>query len=92
MHCAMEYCITTPNCGWLLKSTRVWDGKDKAFQFCIRGMADSDYAKCHVTRRSVSRYATFVEDALVTVKSAMQKIVLLSLTEAETVAGVQCTQ
>eukprot|EP00957_Ditylum_brightwellii_P052554 3984954-Ditylum_brightwellii.AAC.1 len=55
-------------------------------------MADSDYAKFPVTRRSVSRYVTFLEDTLVTVKSVMQKLVLLSVTEAETVARVQCAQ
>eukprot|EP00957_Ditylum_brightwellii_P085029 6465433-Ditylum_brightwellii.AAC.1 len=75
-----------------IKPTRVWDGKDKTFQLRIQGMADSDYAKCHVTRRSVSGYATFLEDAPVTIKSVMQKIMLLSVTEAETVAGVQCVQ
>eukprot|EP00957_Ditylum_brightwellii_P005851 444886-Ditylum_brightwellii.AAC.1 len=92
MHRAMEYCVAIPNCGWLLKPTRVWDGKDKTFQFHIQGMADSDYAKCPVTRRSISGYAMFLEDAPVTVNSAMQKIVSLSVTEAETVAGVQCAQ
>eukprot|EP00957_Ditylum_brightwellii_P110357 8417098-Ditylum_brightwellii.AAC.2 len=91
MHCAMKYCVATPNCGWFLKSTRGWDGKDKTFQCCIQGMADSDYVKCPVTRRSVSRYANFLEDTPVTVKSVMQKIVSLSVTEAETVTGGQCT-
>ena len=55
-------------------------------------MADSDYAKCPVTRRSVSGYATFLEGAPVNVKSAMQKTVALSVTEAETITGVQCAQ
>eukprot|EP00957_Ditylum_brightwellii_P196591 14978675-Ditylum_brightwellii.AAC.3 len=31
MHCAMEYCAATTKCGWSLKPTRVWDGKDKTF-------------------------------------------------------------
>eukprot|EP00957_Ditylum_brightwellii_P167526 12752708-Ditylum_brightwellii.AAC.1 len=55
-------------------------------------MADSDYAKCPVARRSVSGYANFLEDAPVTIKSVMQKIVSLSVTKAETVDGVQCAQ
>ena len=92
MHRAMEYCVGTPNRGWLLRPTRKWDGKDKSYKFRIRGQSDSDYAKCPVTRRSVSGYATFLEDAPVTVKSAMQKIVTLSVTEAETVSAVQCVQ
>ena len=45
-----------------------------------------------VSRRSVSGYSRFLEGAPVTVKSAMQKVVALSVTEAETIAGVQCAQ
>eukprot|EP00957_Ditylum_brightwellii_P018199 1371246-Ditylum_brightwellii.AAC.1 len=55
-------------------------------------MADSDYAKCPVMRRSVSGYATFLKGAPITIKSVMQKVVALSVTEAETIAGVQCMQ
>ena len=53
---------------------------------------DSDYTKCPVTRRSASGYETFLKGAPVTVKSAMQKVVELSVTEAETIAGFQCAQ
>ena len=82
----------TPERGWYLRPSRVWDGIDKDFEFIIRGVSDSDYAKCPVTRRSVSGYATFLEDAPVSVKSAMQKTVALSVTEAETISAVSCTQ
>ena len=58
----------------------------------MSGLSDSDYAKYPKTRRSVSGYATFLEGTPVTVKSAMQKIVALSVTEAETIAAVQCAQ
>ena len=92
MHRAMEYCRGTPNCGWKLKPNRVWDGKDRNFEFEISGFSDSDYVKCSVSQRSVSGYATFLEGAPVTVKSAMQRFVTLLVTEAETVAGVQCAQ
>ena len=53
-------------------------------------MADSDYKKFPIKLRSVSLYATFLEGAPITVKSGMQKIFTLSVTEAETVAGLQC--
>ena len=36
------------------------------------------------------RYSAFLEDAPVIVKSAIEKIVALSVTEAEMVAAVQC--
>ena len=92
MHRSMEYCRGTPNRGWKLKPERAWNGVNKDFEFRITGMSDSDYAKCPTTRRSVSGYTTFLEGAPVTVKSAMQKVVALSVTEAETIAGVQCVQ
>ena len=64
------------------------DGKDKDFQFKVHGMSDSDYAKCPLTRGRVSGYSTILEGAPVTVKSAMQKVVALSVTEAERIAAV----
>ena len=71
MHRAMDHCVATPKRGWFLKPARIWDGKDKTFKFRVSGKSDSDYAKCPVTRRSVSGYSAFLEDAPVTVKSAM---------------------
>ena len=92
LHRVMEHCLATPNRGWLLKPVRKWNGRDKDFEFVIRGQADSDYAKCPVTRRSVSGCATFLEGAPVNVRSLMQKIVALSVTEAETISAVTCAQ
>eukprot|EP00957_Ditylum_brightwellii_P153758 11702810-Ditylum_brightwellii.AAC.1 len=92
MNRVMEHCIATPSRGWLLKPTRMWNGKDKTFKFRIVDMANSDYAKCPVTHRSVSGCATFLEGAPITVKSVMQKVVALSVTDAKTINGVQCAQ
>ena len=69
--------MSTAKRGWTLNQDREWDGKDKLFKFCVSGLLDSDYAKCPNTRRNVSRYATFLEGAPITVKSVMQKIVVL---------------
>ena len=44
-----------------------------------------------MTRRSVSGYSTFLEDAPVSVKSVIQKTVALSVTESETISAVSCT-
>ena len=88
----MKYCVDTPERGWLLKPTRKWDGKDQSFRFRVWGKSDSDYAKCPKTRRSVTGYAVYVEDAPVMVKSAMQKTVALSVTEVEIMAAVTCAQ
>ena len=89
---AMEYCVGTSEKGWLLKPTRVWDGRDKSHKFKVHGYSDSDYAKDPETRRSVSGFATFLEDAPVTANSNMQNCVTLSVTEAELVAAIMCVQ
>ena len=92
MRRVMEYCIATSERGLCLKPTGKWNGKDKDYLFKIHGMSDSDYAKDPETRRSVSGYATFLNDAPVTAKSKMQECVTLSVTEAELVAATNCAQ
>lgn len=88
----MRYRVDTKDIGWTLKPSQQWDGKDRDFLFKIRGRSDSDYAGCPTSRRSVTGFAVFLEDAEVSVKSLMQKIVALSVTEAETIAAVTCAQ
>jgi hypothetical protein len=88
----MTYVIQTPNRGWFLKPSRKWNPKDKTFKFRLRGRSDSNYGTDIETRRSVSGYVVYFEDAPVVVKSVMQKIVTLSSTEAELIAMVQCIQ
>ena len=91
MHRVMKYCLVYPERRWMLKPFGVWNG-DKNYEFVISGKSDSDYAKCPVTRRSVSGFLTYLMGALITAKSVMQKVVALSVTEAELMAGVQCVQ
>eukprot|EP00957_Ditylum_brightwellii_P047484 3606418-Ditylum_brightwellii.AAC.1 len=76
-----------PERGWKLKPECKWDGKDKSFQFRITGMSESDNTKCPMTRRSVSGYSTFLEGTPISVKSDMQRIVVLSVIEVEIIAG-----
>jgi hypothetical protein len=88
----MKYCTITRDRGWILKPRRNWNGIDQDFEFVIRGKSDSNFATCSDTRKSVTGYCVYMEEALITVKSGMQKIVALSVTEAETIAAVQCVQ
>ena len=88
----MQYCVSTPNRGWTLKPVRKWHNCDKDFEFNITGYADSNYATCAETRKSITGYIVRVENAIVAAKSGMQKIVALSTTEAEIIAAVQCVQ
>jgi hypothetical protein len=88
----LKYCIDTKNEGWTLKPKGTWYGKSKTHLFAITARSDSDYAACTTTRRSVTGYVVCLKDAPIMVKSAMQKTVALSTTEAELNAAVQCTQ
>ena len=87
----MHYCVGTPERGLLLKPNAKWDGSPD-FKFEVNGRSDSTYASDPDTRRSVSGYHTMLNGAPVTMKSGMQKIVALSVTEAELIAAVLCAQ
>ena len=91
MHRVMKYCVDTANRGFKLQPARTWDGS-KSFKFRITGLADSNYATCPVTRRSVSGYGVFLEKAPVGTRSAQQRTVALSSAEAELGSGTQCAQ
>jgi hypothetical protein len=87
----MKYMVCTKDAGLLLKPERKWDGT-KNFKFVIRARSDSDYGKDTQTRRSVSGYVVYLEGAPVTHRSATQKTVALSTSEAEFNAAVLCVQ
>ena len=87
----MKYVVSTPERGLLLKPNAKWDGSPE-FEFEILGQSDSDFAKDQTTRKSVSGYVTYLNGAVVTVKSKMQQSVTLSVTEAELVAATSCVQ
>ena len=88
----MKYCIDTRNKGWVLQPERTWDGIKKDFKFILSGKADSNFTTCDETRRSITGYYVALENTVVSCKSGMQKIVALSVTEAEVIALVMCVQ
>ena len=88
----MKYCVDTKSRGWTIKPNMKWNGISKTFEVEVDGDADSNYATCVDTRRSVTVLIVRVCRAIVAVKSGMQKIVALSVTEAEIIALVQCVQ
>ena len=88
----MAYCTSTCNRGLLLAPGGNWNGKRGNTKFKISGRSDSDYAKCPDTRRSVTGCRTFLNGAPIIFRSATQKTVSLSTTEAESAAGVTCAQ
>eukprot|EP00984_Skeletonema_dohrnii_P034690 scaffold33638_cov142-Skeletonema_dohrnii-CCMP3373.AAC.8 len=91
MYSAMKYIVATRNRGWTLSPTDVWNG-DRNFPFRISGRADSDYAVNPDDRRSISGGRTFLNECPIIAKSATQKTVSLSVTEAEQNAGVSTAQ
>ena len=76
----------------MLQPNRKWDGIDLNFEFRINGRADSNFATCRDTRKSITGYVVWFEGAVIAIRSVMQKIVALSVTEAEVIAIVQCVQ
>ena len=95
----MKYCVSTPNRGWVLQPKKPagikgrYDfNKMKKHEFEVGGKSDSNYATCPDTRKSVSGYHTTLEDVPVSARSIMQKILALSVTEAELYSAVQCAQ
>jgi hypothetical protein len=75
----------------MLKPTRKWDGKDKSFKFIIRGVSDSEFCKDD-DRKSVGGHSVYLEDCLVAIACRTQRIVALSVTEAELIQVVECVQ
>jgi hypothetical protein len=87
----LKYCVSTPDRGLTLKPNRTWDGS-KDFEFKVTGLSDANYATDPSSRRSVSGYSVFLENAPISMKSGQQKSVTLSTAEAEVVSGTQCAQ
>jgi hypothetical protein len=91
MERVMNYCLTTRNRGLLIEPTQEWDGSPE-FEVLILGRSDSDYAKDPETRKSISGTSTFLCGAPIIQRSTMQKIVALSVTEAELIAATSNAQ
>ena len=87
----MEYCLSTKERGLVLEPEHSWDG-DPEFELQILGRSDSDYAKDPETRKSVSGTSTFLCGAPIIQRSTMQKIVALSVIEAEQIAATSNAQ
>jgi hypothetical protein len=83
MQHVMKHCIETPNQGLLLALTGVLD---------IKGISDTTYASDYDTWQSVMGRTTFLNDAPVIMKSNMQHITNLSVTESELGGATETAQ
>jgi hypothetical protein len=70
MQRVMQYCVDTPNCGLLLKPFGVWKNDE---ELIVVGMLDATYASDLDTQRSVMGRTTFLNGALVRMKSNMRR-------------------
>ena len=83
---------STKHKGLLLKPNKQWDGKDKNFEFKMKGKSDSTFASDPESKRSTSGWYVTLNGAPYCRKSKMQKFITLSVTEAECVAATSCVQ
>ena len=88
----MAYCVSTVHRGIEIRPDGNWNGIDKEKVFETRGVSDSDFAKDQTTRRSVSGFAVFLNNGVISTKSKMQGSVSLLVTEAELMAATSCAQ
>ena len=88
----MDYCVATKKRGLFLKPVGCWDGKDKNYKFKVSGISDTKFCKDKKTRKSVGGHSVYLNMALVAIACRMQRIVALSVTEAEFIQLVECAQ
>ena len=87
----IKYVMGTVDRGLVLFPDQKWDGSSE-IKFRIHGRSDSDYAANKDDRRSISGGVVHLEGCPITFRSSTQKFVSLSVTEAESAAGVMVAQ
>ena len=87
----MRYCVDTPERGAVFKPTKLFDGTPD-FKFEVMGNSDACFATDTDSRKRVTGYSVKLNGAPTVKKSIGQKIVTISVTEAELSAAVECAQ
>ena len=88
----MDYCVTTPERGSVLKPNGDWDGISMDNEIEVMVNMDSNYAKCLDTRRSITRNVVYLNGVPVMFRSSTQKTVSLSTTKGKLNAAVMGVQ
>ncbi len=87
----MKYVVGMADRGLVLFPDHKWDGSSE-IKFRIHGRCDSDYAANKDDRHSISGGVVYLKGCPIMFRSSMQKFVSLSVTEAESAAGVMVAQ
>ena len=87
----MKYVVGEADRGLVLFPDQMWDGSSE-IKFRIHGRSDSDFAANKDDRRRISGGVIYLKGCPITFRSSMQKFVSLSVTEAESAAGVMVAQ
>ena len=87
----MKYIVSSKERGLVLYPNRVWEGSSE-FKFRIHAKLNFDYVANKDGQHSISGGAVFLEGCPVMFRSSTQKFVTLSVTEAESAAGVMVAQ
>ena len=88
----MEFCMTTPERGLVLKPHGDCDRINTDYEFEVALKMDSHDAKCPDTRRSITGSVVYLNGAPVAFRSSTQKMVYLLTTKAELNAAVMGVQ
>ena len=88
----MKYFVVPTNIVCYLEPKSKWYGKYKYFGFLNSGESDTYLAEFRDTSRSITSHSIYLKETTISLKSTVQKIVLISITEADTNFGVSCAQ
>ena len=86
----MDYCVTAPERGLVLKPYGDWDQISLYYKFEVM-VKTADYAKCPETRK-VTGHVVYLNGLPITFRSSTQKMVSVSTTEAELYVAVMGVQ
>ena len=87
----IKYVMSMAEQGLVLYLDRMWDDNSEC-KSCISDRFDSDYAANKDDKRSISGGVVYLEGCPTTFRSSTQKFVTLSVTGAESAAGVMVAQ
>ena len=88
----MDYVTTTAKRELKLQPEDQWDSKDKKYKFWVTSTSDTEFCKDKEMRKSVGSHIVYLNLSLVVIVCKMQRIVALSVTEAELIQVVKCAK